>query len=384
MDNIAVAHKDYDVRGGGEILAEELARGLDAPLYVGHGNAAHAPDSPNVDIREVGPESSWHRLADRGGLVRALGHMMLWRDAAPDVLDDYDVVVTSGNEPLWWTPRDRQAWVAYTHSTPRWQYDLYNDEDGWLNRTVTQVKRWVYEQEVWGPDLWVCNSDLVARRVARYWDVDESDIRVVYPPVDTERLSPGHAATQEYFLSVSRLDENKRVGEIIEAANSLGVPLKVAGTGPDEDRLREMAGPTVDMLGWVDGQAKRELFAGARATVVACRNEDFGIVPIESLASGTPVITVDEGFPPLMVPDGKAGITFERGRLEWALRAFQEDTLQWSDTQRAEYARENFSTERFHHEMRECVREAERRARVGPDLSQPLPERVPVDMEADD
>lgn len=382
MSRIAVAHKDYDVRGGGEILAEELARGLDAPLYVGHGDDANAPESPAVDIREVGPQSSWHRLADAGGLPRALGHMMLWRDHAPDVLDEFDVVVTSGNEPQWWTPRDTQAWVAYTHSTPRWLYDLFNDESGWLNRTVLQLKRWVYQQEVWGPDLWVCNSDLVARRVSRYWDVDESDIRVVYPPVDTERLSPDHAETQDYFLSVSRLDGNKRVGEIIEAANNLGVPLKVAGTGPEEDRLREMAGPTVEMLGWVDGQEKRELFAGARATVVACRNEDFGIVPIESLASGTPVVTVDDGFPPLMIPDGKAGVTFDRGRLEWALRAFDADALAWSDAQRAEYARENFSTERFHTEMRECVREAERRARVEPDLEPPATERV--SLEADD
>lgn len=375
MGSIAVAHKDYDVRGGGEILAEELARGLDAPLFVGHGDDANSPESPDIDIREVGPQSSWHRLAEQGGLPRAIGHMMLWRDHAPDILDDYDVVVTSGNEPQWWTPRDTQAWVAYTHSTPRWMYDRYNDEKGWLNRTVTQLKRWVYQQEVWGPDLWVCNSDLVARRVRRYWDVPPEDIRVVYPPVDTEELSPDHALTGDYLLSVSRLDGNKRVGEIIEAANDLGVKLKVAGTGPEEERLRELAGTTVEMLGWVDGQRKRELFAGARATVVACRNEDFGIVPVESLASGTPVICVDDGFPPHMIPENRAGVTYQRGRLAEAIEGFERTDLRWSDAERAAFADANFSTQRFHREIADCIAEAEQRATINPDLQRPTTDR---------
>jgi hypothetical protein len=66
--------------------------------------------------------------------------MMLWRDYAPAILDDYDVVVTSGNEPQWWMPREWQTWIAYTHSTPRWLYDRYNEIDGWTGRTASQVK----------------------------------------------------------------------------------------------------------------------------------------------------------------------------------------------------------------------------------------------------
>lgn len=370
--DIAIAHKDYDVRGGGEILAETLADGLDAPLYVGHSSPGNLPDLLDVDVREIGAGSKWHWLAGRSGLPRAVAHMMLWRDHAPDALDGHDVVVTSGNEPQWWMPREEQTWVAYTHSTPRWMYDLYNDIDGWVGRTATQVKRWIYEQDMSaGPDLWVANSDVVARRMQRYWGLSDADLRVVYPPVETGRLGPDHAGTDDYYLALGRLAEVKGLREIVRTANAEGLPLKVVGDGPLSGELRDLAGPTVEMYSWVDGQRKRELLAGAKALINNSRNEDFGMVPVEAIASGTPVLTVAEGMPQHTVLEPECGQTFERGDLAAAITEFEREGIAWGPERMAAWAHEHFSIPRFIDEMRDAIATAEERTTVKPNLREP-------------
>jgi len=380
MTDIAIAHKDYDVRGGGEILAEELARTFDAPMIVGHGDASNQPDSSDVDVREIATNSTWHRLMDLGGAPRAIAHMMLWRDHAPDSLDDYDTVVTSGNEPQWWTPREEQTWVAYTHSTPRWMYDLYNDIDGWIGRTATQVKRWVYEQDMsTGPDLWIANSDVVARRMQRYWCIADDDLRVVYPPVETERLGPEHAETGDYYLSLGRLAEVKGLREVVRTASENEIPLKVVGDGPLSEELREIAGPTVEMYSWVEGRTKLQMLAEAKALINNSRNEDFGMVPIEAIASGTPVLTVEEGMPQHSVLDPECGLTFERGELAAAIEQFEERGVEWSPERMAEWADRNFSVDRFLEEMRAAIAEARERTRVNPTFEDVADEPVLAD-----
>jgi glycosyltransferase involved in cell wall biosynthesis len=364
---IAVAHKDYDVRGGGEILAEHLARGLDAPLIVGHGDESHQPVGSELAIEELAPRSPWHHLAARGGAPRSLAHMMLWRDHAPDALAAYDTVVTSGNETQWWMPAEGQTWVAYCHSTPRLMYDRYQDNQGWIARTTTQLQRWVYQQELQtGADLWVANSDVVARRMRRYWGIDEQDLRVVYPPIETDKLSPDLEQTGDYYISLSRLSENKRVGEAIRAANERGFDLKVLGTGPEEKELAELAGSTVDMLGWVEGETKCQLLSGARALISCCRNEDFGMAVVEAIASGTPVITVDEGMPAYTVADGERGITYERGRLWHAIERFETHGVSLSEQELAEWASANFGVDRFIAKMQNAIEDARERTRVKP------------------
>jgi glycosyltransferase involved in cell wall biosynthesis len=373
MSNIVVAHKDYDVRGGGEILAEQLARGLDAPLVVGHGDPSNQPEESDLEIEELAPGSPWHHLASRGGLPRTLAHMMLWRDHARHSLGEYDTVVTSGNEPQWWMPADDQTWVAYCHSTPRWMYDLSNDTDGWLSRTLAQVQRWVYQQELsTGVDLWIANSDVVARRMRRYCGIDQSDLRVVYPPIETDKLSPDLRPTDDYYVSLSRLAENKRVGEAIRAANERGFDLKVAGTGPEEKELRDLAGSSVDMLGWVEGPEKRRLLSGAKAVISCCRNEDFGMSVIEAMASGTPVITVDEGMPALTVEDGERGIKYDRGDLWHAIERFETHGVSWDETQLAEWASGNFGVNRFVNQIKEAVEEATERNQLDPKFKRGL------------
>lgn len=370
--NLAIAHKDYDVRGGGEILAEELARTFDAPLYVGHDDPANHDAEQRLDVHEIAPDSRYHSLMDHGGALRALAHMLHWRDNAPHALNDYGTVITSGNEPLWWPSRDDQTVIAYTHSTPRWMYDLCHDVDGIIARTYNQLQRRLYEGRVRDPDLWVANSDLVARRIQKYWNIPPEQIRIVYPPVDTHNYHTDWAPTTDSYLYLGRLAEHKRVDELVRAFNELGSDyhLQIAGKGPDRERLEALADSHIEFLGFVSEERKRELMAAATAHVYPALNEDFGMVPVESMAAGTPVIGVNEGFTQYQIMDARNGYTHDRGTdaLREAIRTFDSNGVTWSADRISEFA-SRFSVDAFQRGMTAAVEHAEAETRVDPPWS---------------
>jgi glycosyltransferase involved in cell wall biosynthesis len=140
-------------------------------------------------------------------------------------------------------------------------------------------------------DAFAANSRFVAGRIGRYYNRQAS---VLYPPVDTQFFTPVSSPAQPYFLVVSALVPYKRLEIAIGAAQQLGVPLKIVGTGPDLARLQRIAGPTVEFLGALDPGALREAYRHARALVMP-GEEDFGIAPVESMACGRPVIALGRG-----------------------------------------------------------------------------------------
>lgn len=361
MDRVAIAHKDYNTSGGGEVVAEELAQTFDAPMWVGRENRSHQPNADDIDIREI-PLTRWQRAAiDRRGVGRALAYMLAWQDAP---LEDYDTVVTSGNEPLWYVPEDDQTVVAYTHSTPRYAYDLFQENvDGLLDKGYNTALRTIYQHNVTRPDLFVANSDLVARRIRRYWNIPDEQIRVVYPPVPTHSYSPDDAPTRDFYLYLGRLVEAKRVDSVVRVFNELGLPLTIAGKGSDRERLEAMANENIEFAGFVSESEKRRLMSAAKAFVMPALNEDFGMTPIESMAAGTPVIGVDDGFTRFQILGCENGLTYERGSLRPTVQQFERQGVAWDDTQIAHFA-DRFGREQFRREMRAAVADAEKRSRV--------------------
>jgi glycosyltransferase involved in cell wall biosynthesis len=203
----------------------------------------------------------------------------------------------------------------------------------------------------------------------RYWGVPAEKIEVVYPPVDTHNYSPDDAETEEYYLTLSRLDWHKSVDDIVRAFDGLDAELVVAGDGPERDRLEAMAGPNVRFTGYVDESNKRELLAGAKAFVFNGQDEDFGISPVEALASGTPVLGVEEGMTQYQVVDGKNGYTFQRDEegetIRDEIREFEETGVDWSDSEIASFA-DRFSVQAFHERMHGMIEHAVKSAEVTP------------------
>jgi glycosyltransferase involved in cell wall biosynthesis len=223
------------------------------------------------------------------------------------------------------------------------------------------------------PDLLVANSEAVARRIKLYWGVPEERIRVVHPPVPIQEFSPSAGETSDYYVTLSRLDWHKNIAEIIQAFDGLDAQLLVAGDGPEADRLEELAGDNVEILGYVSEEHKRQLLSSAKSFVFNAQAEDFGIAPVEALASGTPILGVREGMTQHQVVENKNGLLFDRGidNIRDTVRRFETTDMQWSDQQIAEFAALNFSTEQFETGIRAVIDEATQRASVQPDLKHP-------------
>ncbi|MCI0465037.1 MAG: glycosyltransferase [Gemmataceae bacterium] len=134
-------------------------------------------------------------------------------------------------------------------------------------------------------------SRTVQRRIRECYGRDSE---VIYPPVDTDFYCPAPVAREHHYLVVSAFAPYKRLDLAIRACHQLRRPLRIIGTGQDEARLRALAGPTVQFLGWQPNEVIRDQLRRCRALLFP-GEEDFGIVPVEAQACGTPVIALGRG-----------------------------------------------------------------------------------------
>ncbi len=224
--------------------------------------------------------------------------------------------------------------VCYVHSPARYLWDRTHDVMDDAGRgPLGPLKRWHLSRtfhglRIWDteaadrPDMLLAASKEVQRRIRLYWR-RESD--VLYPPIGDEWLMPrtvsaGAMQHPEYFLVVSTLARYKRIELAIEAAKLSRKRLKIVGEGPDMARLKALAGPTVEFYGWRSNDELRDLYARAEA-VIFPGHEDFGLVPLEAMASGTPVIAFGEGGARETVIDGKTGAFFSEPTAESLAKA---------------------------------------------------------------
>lgn len=200
----------------------------------------------------------------------------------------------------------------------------------------------------------VAISQTVARRIAACYGRRS---RVICPPVDTRFYTPAAVARDNYYVCVSALAPYKRVDLVIEACNRLGRRLVVIGTGPERRRLARLAGRNVTLLGWLSQEAIREHLRRARALLFAAY-EDFGIVPLEAQACGTPVVVLGQGgTAETVLPAARGhpgtGIFFEEQTVESLAEAIGrlEAHPDWFDAALARRNAEQYATERFEEEL---------------------------------
>jgi glycosyltransferase involved in cell wall biosynthesis len=376
-EDIAVVHEHHPMRGGGERVAENIAETLSAPLFSAYATEDGAPDDLDVEYTELFEEKWYRPLLAREYpykyAVRDLIYMWAWEDI--EALQEYGVLVQSGNNPGWYVPHDDQTIVKYVHSTPRTAYDLFHHQGtGLMARLYSKATRSLYEQNLSYPDVYVANSDLVAARIRKYWGISDDQIRVVYPPVDTESYAP-RAGTPGKFVTVSRLAGHKRIGTIIEAFTNTPYELDIIGTGPDEDRLRELAvgHENITLHGWVSEAEKREHLESAAGFVFIANNEDFGLAPVEAMAAGTPVVGVDDGFTRYQIRHRENGrlCAANPASVEAAVRELATDGVEWTPADLHVFARENFGLTRWHRELRDAITVACENAAVNPDWTLP-------------
>ena len=259
--------------------------------------------------------------------------------------------------------------VCYCHSPIRYVWDLYYEylagtdcvRRAAMRRIIPKVRQWDYlaAQRV---DVFVSNSDFVGKRIQKFY---RRDSQTIHPasPVRASKILPGEG----YYLVVSRFVRYKRIDLAIQACNDLGRRLVVVGSGgEEEERLREMAGPTIEFTGRVSDEEMTRIYAGADAFLFP-GIEDFGLTPVEAMASGVPVLAYAEGGAMETVVDGDTGLFFHEQSarsLADCIRRFEDSGVSRTREEIAQYAT-SFSPERFRREMRELVnRELVRRGFV--------------------
>jgi len=269
--------------------------------------------------------------------------------------------------------------ICYCHTPVRYAWDLYHPYLR-LSRLTTGMKSWIARAVLHYIRLWdvaaagrvdryVANSRNVAARIRRIYGRDAT---VIYPPVDVGRFAPSQARG-DAFLVVGRMVPYKRADIAVVACTRLGLPLRVVGDGPELEKLRRLAGPTVTFLGRLADAAVAEEMARARA-LLFCGEEDFGITPVEAQASGTPVIAYGKGgaLETVVPPDGgdfshATGLLFSRPTAESlaeALALLDRDGHRFSPEIAVRNAA-RFSAARFTEEMKTLIGEELERFRAG-------------------
>jgi glycosyltransferase involved in cell wall biosynthesis len=217
-------------------------------------------------------------------------------------LSGYDLVISSSHAVAKGviTGPD-QLHISYVHSPIRYAWDMQHQylEDSKLDKGVmTWPARWLLHQmRIWdyrtanGVDHFVANSEFIARRI---WKVYRRAAKVIYPPVNVSEFSM-HEKKEEFYLAASRMVPYKKMDLIVEAfARMPDKHLIVIGDGPDMQKIKKKAKRNIEILSYQPTEILRDYMQKSKAFVFAAQ-EDFGIMPLEAQACGTPVIAYGRG-----------------------------------------------------------------------------------------
>ncbi len=196
-------------------------------------------------------------------------------------------------------------------------------------------------------DEFVGISKFVQERIKKYY---EADSKLIYPSIDTNKY---HIAEErdEYFLMVGRLVGYKRFDLAVKAFSAMDLPLKIVGDGPEMKNLKTIAGKNIEFLGLVSDYRMPDLYAHAQA-VIFPQEEDFGLVPLEAMASGRPVIAYRGGGALETIHDGITGVFFDQQtEIDISLAIGKFHQIAWDSQKIREHAK-RFDTQVFQQAIR--------------------------------
>ncbi len=211
--------------------------------------------------------------------------------------------------------------ICYCHTPPRYAWDdshKYIEEFSFpkivkifIPFFMNYIRLWDREAAL-RVDKFICNSNFVVKRIKKYYG---RKAEVIYPPVDTKMFYPVKSSSANngvsYFLMVGRLLPYKRFDIAVEAFNKLGKPLKIIGDGPGMKKLKKIAKKNIEFLGELSGEKLREYYQNCQALIFP-QEEDFGIVALEAMACGRPVIAYRGGGALESIKENETGIFFDQ------------------------------------------------------------------------
>ncbi|NOZ68977.1 MAG: glycosyltransferase family 4 protein, partial [Deferribacteres bacterium] len=294
----------------------------------------------------------------------------------------YDVIISNSHSVAKGVKKKPgQLQICYCHTPMRYAWDLreqYLNETGLnsgikgavVKAVLNRLRTWDYNtaQQV---DHFIANSRYIKDRISRSYGREAT---VIYPPVDVRSFQLDEKK-DKFFLAVSRMVPYKKMDLIVEAFSKTGLPLVVIGDGPDFAKVRSRAKKNIEFLGYLEGGRMRSYMQKARAFVFAAE-EDFGIVPVEAQACGTPVIAYGKGgVTETVIPVNSSALSLRSGEsgdmasptgiffheqtpeaLIGAVKEFEASEDKFNPSEIRKNA-ERFSIERFRREFRAFVDE---------------------------
>jgi glycosyltransferase involved in cell wall biosynthesis len=353
---IALVHDYLTQRGGAERVFELFCKHFpEADVYT----SLYDPQA-TIDLGD--------RLVHTTPLQKIPGAVKYFRLMAPFYypvfraldLSAYDLIISSSTSFAKAVRKREGAWhICFCHNVTRFLWDTktylreYADFQN-LYPVIDKIframrkKDLAYAQE---PDIYIANSSVVGKRIR---DTYGKPAIVINYPIDENRFTFS-AEKDDYYLASARLLSYKRIDVIVEALNLLGYPLIVTGEGPERERLESKAMSNIKFLGHVSDGERTGLMSRAKAVIVAAL-EDYGLVPVEANASGTPVLSYGAGGVLDTQVSGKTGLFFKRQTPE-ALQAtiLESREIDWDYAEIREHALSNFSERVFFQKVDQVI-----------------------------
>lgn len=371
---VALVHDWLTGMRGGERVLERIARFFPgAPIHT----LVHTKGGVSAELEAHPIRTSF--LQSLPGATKRYRWFLPFFPRAIESFDfsEFDAIVSTSHAVAKAArPRPGAPHLSYVHTPMRYIWELESQyfpperfgglAGAFVRHTCASLRTWDVATADRASAL-VANSHFVAERIRRHWNRDAS---VVHPCVAVERFSPGEGR-REYYLLAGAFAPYKRLDLALEAFAALEFPLVVAGGGQDDARLRAMAPPHVRFVPITGDRQLAELYEGAKALIFP-GEEDFGIMPLEAMASGTPVIaygvggaleTVGRGASPetlasvaaggvARAPGGMLFGTQSAEAIAEAVRAFERETF---SPRELNLLAQPFAGERFDEQMRAAL-----------------------------
>ncbi len=310
---IAIAHEFLTQFGGAEKTLEAMAEIFtDAPIFTAKYNPKNMPTT--ITEREI---------IYPKGLLSGITEKLFFLFRMPTIFEnfdfrDYDIVVSSGTT---WNKgiltRPEQMHVTYIHTPPRFLYKYSQETTKWqkplfkpfYSYLVNFIRLWDYVAAQ-RPDYLVTNSENTRKRIQKFYG---RDAKIIYPPVETnfQIEDSFKKAETPYFLAVGRLSKYKNFDLLIKAFNEVKYKLIIVGTGIEEEYLKSISGGNIVFKGRASDDEKNKLLEGCLGLINPVVDEDFGIVPVEAMAHGKPVLAHKSGGHLETIIEGETGLFFE-------------------------------------------------------------------------
>lgn len=305
--------------GGAEPVILELHKLFpDAPIYTSVYNKKAMPAFKNLDVRTTYLQKWLPEFIRYKHVLWPVLRAYAFRKLD---LSEFDIIISSSSAEAKAVKKHPGAvHICYCHTPIRYYWSHYEEfkkefDFGVLTPIIRPfipffVKRMrkLDQESVKGVDVFIANSTITQERIKKYYNRPST---VIYPPVDIERFTPPPKTERTGFVLWGRHVPYKRFDIAIQACNQLKAPLTVIGSGPDTERLKKLANPTVTFTGRISDEELVKIAQHSKAFLFP-NEEDFGISAVEALAAGTPVIAYAKGGALDIVEDEITGILFEK------------------------------------------------------------------------